>query len=236
MQPRSEDVQTINIASLRAYAPDASMLTQSATTQEVALIPAPMPPAPISNDPNASRSNTVELPIQRAQVTRLKRFALPLVALAILLAFSAGGAVGYGVGKNKAVKVSANAAGWLLTSATVSGASIPATEKVYLSWDIVQNPHDLGAVWYIIDPAKAHPLLATIPIDAASNGQGGITITLHTAGGVIVITGTLSGNTLQLVIPPGSHLFPAAPSAFVTLTFAPSTISAFNQLVAGGVR
>jgi hypothetical protein len=184
-------------------------------------------------DPAASQSDTVDLPIQRAQLKRIKRFTIPLAVLALLIAFVSGGAVGYGVGKEKATQGSVSAAGWLMASATVNGTPLTTTETVYLSWDIAQMPHNVGAVWYIVAPGKSHPAVTAIPIDAASNGQGGITITLHTGSGDIVITGILSGDTLTLLIPPGSHLFPAAPNAFDTLTFAPSTSNAFNQLVGG---
>lgn len=223
-RPNRDDVQIINVAALNDYAPDANVVIHNHDTQAVATI---------VDDPNASRSDTVNLPIQHAQVSRLQRFALPLAALAILITFAAGGVVGYGVGKSHAAKGNLSTAGWLLTSASINGTPVATTQTVYLSWDVGQTPHDLGAVWYIVDPSAKHPLLATIPIDAASNGQGGIIITLHAGSGVIIITGTLNGNTLQLIIPPGSHLFPAANTAFVTLTFAPSTIAAFNQLVGG---
>jgi hypothetical protein len=222
--------------------PNASMLIHDdadLTTREIPTVPGPVPPTPLTINERRQAAGldpvTVGLPVIRTYTSHLRRYAVPLAAIILILTFIAGGAVGYGVGKDKVAKGNANVAGWLLTSATVNGAAISTTETVYLSWDIAQTPHDLGAVWYIVNPANAkHSLVAAIPLDAASNGQGGITITLHTAGGDIVITGTLSGNTLQVVIPPDSHLFPAAPNAFVTLTFAPSNSNAFNQLVAGG--
>jgi hypothetical protein len=180
-----------------------------------------------------SDSQTQILPSMRPKPWQ--HWMIPGVLLVVIVAFAAGGFVGYGLGKDRAARGSTDHVGWLLSSAQVEGAATPASPAtVFLFWDIAQTPHTLQADWYILNPvSKVHPLIADIKVDAASDGQGGITIIEHAPTGDVVVTGTLSGSTLTVVVPPNSRLFLIAPNAFVTLTFAPSTTSTFNQLVAG---
>lgn len=226
-------------------------LSETDETQLVPSIPARQPvwpwrggsrnmPAALSRASQTSGPDesygTREVSVIRQKPSWRRRFVVPLVFLVVLAALGVGFTVGNGYGKNHVVKASLNRTGWLMTTFSVDGAVTPATsETVFLFWNNTATPHDLHADWYLIDPSKAkHPLQSDIKVDAADDGQGGITIIAHTATGDITVNGTLSGATLTLKMRPNSYLFPAVPAAFFTMTFAPSTTDAFNHLVSGG--
>lgn len=164
----------------------------------------------------------------------IKKYWRYVLAISVLLAsFSTGLLIGVGVGSDRAPILLTNHDGWMLQSVMDGGhlTSLTGHPGAFLWWNIAKAPHTTAS-YFLIAPTPhraAESILAHLLVTAISDGQGDISLTI--GSGIETVTGTLHGTMMQIIIPPGSALYPDASETFRTLVFAPSTIDSFNQLV-----
>jgi hypothetical protein len=173
------------------------------------------------------------------------RTALIACVISALLGIAIGGVGGYAFGGSRVVHAIVGNHGWLLQTVQIDGNTIEHNEAIFLWWDVAQSAHNPQSDWFIAalvpeipktkpktpTPTPVNKVVVTDNrVDALTTDQ--INVKITSAELNCLITGTLGTGVMILTIPPNCTLFPEQAPYFRTLTFTPSTFTAFNQFIA----